>query len=255
MARDRCREANGTLVLRIEDLDRDRCQPEYAEAAQEDLRSFGFAWEEGPDVGGPFGPYVQSQRMERYRSARRALAEVGPIYPSPHSRKEIETAGADRQHGEVVFPTALRQETEKPLEGAHPEEVNWRFRVPDGRRISFHDNGMGEVAFEAGKDFGDFLVWRKDGMPSYELAVVVDDSAMEITEVVRGQDLLLSTARQLLLYEALGRKAPAWFHAPLVGDESGQRLSKTVGSLALRDWLRSGRTVEAAFREAQRRLI
>jgi glutamyl-tRNA synthetase len=112
--------------------------------------------------------------------------------------------------------------------------MNWRFRVPDGESICFNDELQGPQTFIAGKDFGDFLVWRKDGFPSYELAVVADDHAMGITEVVRGADLLLSTARQLLLYRALGWTPPAWAHAPLILDNNGKRLAKRTSGLSIR---------------------
>ena len=111
---------------------------------------------------------------------------------------------------------------------------NWRFRVPDGEIISFVDGGYGTQQFIAGKDFGDFVVWRNDDMPAYQLAVVVDDAAMNITEVVRGQDLLKSTARQLLLYRGLKLQAPQFFHCPLLTDESGARLAKRHDALSLR---------------------
>jgi glutamyl-tRNA synthetase len=113
--------------------------------------------------------------------------------------------------------------------------MNWRFRVPDGESIAFVDALRGPQAFVAGRDFGDFLVWRKDGLPSYELAVVADDHAMGITEVVRGSDLLLSTARQLLLYRSLDWTAPAWAHAPLIMDTHGRRLAKRSAGLSLRE--------------------
>ena len=120
------------------------------------------------------------------------------------------------------------------------EAVNWRFRVPDGETIEFVDENLGIQRFGAGRDFGDFLVWRKDGIPSYELAVVADDIAMGITEVVRGEDLLLSTARQILLYRSLGCEAPSYYHCPLVLDESGRRLAKRHQSLGLREIRRLG---------------
>jgi glutamyl-tRNA synthetase len=131
--------------------------------------------------------------------------------------------------------------------------VNWRFRVPDGRTIAFQDAWAGPVERVAGRDFGDFLVWRKDGFPSYELAVVADDHAMQILEVVRGEDLLTSTARQLLLYEALGWQAPEFCHLPLLRDAAGERLAKRSQSLALRTLREQGRSPEAVremWREA-----
>jgi glutamyl-tRNA synthetase len=120
--------------------------------------------------------------------------------------------------------------------------VAWRFRVPDGRAIEFDDALEGRVCRTAGVDFGDFVIWRRDDLPAYELAVVADDHAMEIAEVVRGADLLTSTARQILLSEALGWTPPAWCHAPLVCDAAGRRLAKRTGGLAIRDLREAGWT-------------
>jgi glutamyl-tRNA synthetase len=122
--------------------------------------------------------------------------------------------------------------------------VNWRFRVPDGEAISFADGRYGPQQFVAGKDFGDFVVWRHDDTPAYQLAVAVDDAAMQITEVVRGEDLLRSTARQLLMYQALGFAAPAFYHCPLVTDESGARLAKRHDALSLRTLREQGQKPE-----------
>ena len=126
--------------------------------------------------------------------------------------------------------------------------MNWRFQVPDGAVICFTDERCGPQRFVAGRDFGDFLVWRKDGLPSYELAVVADDHAMAITEVVRGADLLLSTARQLLLYRALGWTPPAFYHAPLVRDAEGRRLAKRADAVSLRELRKAGMTPEEVRR-------
>jgi glutamyl-tRNA synthetase len=112
--------------------------------------------------------------------------------------------------------------------------MNWRFRVPDGEVVRFHDQRFGPHQFIAGRDFGDFLVWRRDNLPSYQLACVADDAAMCITEVVRGADLLKSTARQILLYRALGLREPAWYHCPLIADEKGERLAKRHDALSIR---------------------
>lgn len=236
---ERARAHGGTLVYRTEDIDPDRCRPEYADGALEDLRWWGLDWDEGPDRGGPFGPYVQSARLERYRAAMETLRARGLVYPSPHSRRDIAAARPERSpaDGEPVFPPALRPPAAGPAAAAAAplDGVNWRFRVPDGRLLGFTDGCRGALVYRAGTDFGDFLVWRKDGWPAYELAVVVDDHAMAITEVVRGGDLLVSTARQLLLYEAFGWDPPAWYHCPLVIDpQTGARMSKTHRSHALR---------------------
>ena len=130
------------------------------------------------------------------------------------------------------------------METETPQRTNWRFRVPDGEAVTFNDALQGPQAFVAGRDFGDFLVWRKDGFPAYELAVVADDHAMGITEVVRGADLLLSTARQILLYRALGWTAPAWAHARLIVDAEGRRLAKRTAGLSIRDLRAKGKTPE-----------
>jgi len=234
------RSARAGLVLRIEDLDAPRCRPEYAAAAVDDLRWLGLDWDEGPDVGGPHAPYVQSGRAAWYAEIWRRLEVAGAIYPSPQSRRDVEAA-AVAPHGpesEPVFPPALRPSRRE--RAAAPGGVPWRFRVPDGRVIEFDDALHGPVRRTAGVDFGDFVVWRRDDLAAYELAVVADDHAMAIAEVVRGMDLLTSTARQLLLFEALGWEPPAWCHAPLVCDAAGERLAKRSGGLAIRDLRAAG---------------
>ena len=242
------RAGSAGLVLRIEDLDRPRCREEFCEAAIEDLRWLGVDWTEGPDVGGPHASYRQSERTAWYLEIWRRLEEAGVIYPSPHSRRDVDEAataphepmpdeadaiaGADAD-AEPIFPPSLRPAAWD--RAAAPGAVAWRFRVPDGRTIEFNDALAGRVQRTAGIDFGDFVVWRRDDLPAYELAVVADDHAMEIAEVVRGEDLLTSTARQLLLYESLGWTAPAFCHVPLVRDAAGRRLAKRTGGLAIRD--------------------
>ena len=227
----------GTLVLRNEDLDRDRCKPHFVEAMYEDLRWLGIHWQEGPDVGGPFAPYDQSERREHYLAAWRALRDSGAIYPCTCSRKdlaEMASAPHDDAGDEPLYPGRCRPALGTIAAAAEPAGVNWRFRVPDGENIEFEDANLGRQTFTAGHDFGDFLIWRRDDVPSYQLACTVDDAAMEITEVVRGADLLKSTARQLLLFRALGNSAPQYFHCTLMKDEQGQRLAKRHDALSLR---------------------
>jgi len=245
-AQERARQAGGELILRNEDLDRDRCKPEFSAAMLEDLRWFGFAWNEGPDLGGPFAPYSQSERQDYYHEIWRRLCASGCIYPSPHSRKDVERAlvAPHEGEGEPVFPAELRPPRGTGQDAREPGEVNWRFRVPDGETIRFVDGRVGETLRVAGVDFGDFLVWRRDGFPAYELAVVADDHAMQITEVVRGEDLLTSTARQLLLYAALGWSPPAFYHCPLMRNAAGVRLAKRDNALSLRTLRENGRTPE-----------
>ncbi|MFM8951551.1 MAG: glutamate--tRNA ligase family protein, partial [Planctomycetaceae bacterium] len=230
------RAGTAGLVMRIEDLDAPRCRPEYTAAALDDLRWLGLTWTEGPDVGGPHGPYVQSQRTAWYLDVWRRLEAAGAIYPSPHSRRDVEaaaTAPHASDDAEPIFPASLRPA--RWGRAAAPGGVAWRFRVPDGRVIDFQDGLQGIVRRTAGVDFGDFVVWRRDNLAAYELAVVADDHAMEIAEVVRGADLLTSTARQILLYEAIGWQPPAFCHAPLVCDAAGRRLAKRTAGLAIRE--------------------
>ncbi len=245
LAAERARRAGGTLVYRTEDLDASRCRPEFAAAAIADLRWLGLDWQEGPDVGGPCGPYVQSERLPWFAEVWRRLQASGAIYPCDKSRKDVArslTAPHAEDDAEPIFPPDLRPALGLGRELTAPGASNWRFRVPDGETIAFDDALRGPQAFVAGRDFGDFLVWRKDGFPAYELAVVADDHAMGITEVVRGADLLLSTARQLLLYRALGWTAPTWAHAPLIVDADGRRLAKRTAGLSIRELRAAGRT-------------
>ena len=241
-AQQRAEQSGGTLILRIENLDRDRCKPQYQKDLIEDLRWFGFCWQEGPDVGGAHAPYRQSERLPVYLDIWKRLNQIRAIYPSPHSRKDVARALSAPHEGarEIIFPTHLRPDNWETTD--EPGSVNWRFRVPDGEAIAFQDLNMGAQSFIAGEDFGDFIIWRKDGFPSYELSVVADDSAMNITEVVRGEDLLMSTAKQILLYRALNLAIPAFYHCPLVRDEKGKRLAKRDGARSLRSLREQGLT-------------
>ncbi len=232
-AAGRSKENHGTLLLRIEDIDSARCRDEFVSAALRDLRWLALDWDEGPDVGGSCAPYKQSQRHNFYRVAWKWLRDHGAIYPSHASRKEVALAASAphaNPHREPLFPATLRPPPGTGRDLLEPGGLNWRFQIPDGEILAFSDAISGEHKFIAGTDFGDFLVWRKEGGPSYELAVVVDDILMGVTEVTRGGDLLLSTARQLLLYKALGATPPSFAHAPLICDKSGNRLAKRRGS-------------------------
>lgn len=248
IAMERAQEAGGTLIYRDEDLDPQRCKAEYAEGAIEDLRWFGCDWQEGPDVGGQHAPYRQSERNRFFLEAWEQLKDGGYIYPCNKSRKDVARAAQaphlDDENAEPLYPESWRPPLGKGEDATEPGDTNWRFRVPNDREIIFDDGRLGPCEFECLRDFGDFLVWRKDGVPSYELAVVVDDAGMGITEVVRGEDLLISTARQLLLYEALNLQPPAFYHTPLMIDPDGQRLAKRHRSLSLRELREAGHTPE-----------
>lgn len=256
IAQERARAHAGSLVLRSEDLDAARCHSEFVQAMLEDLKWFGFQWQEGPDCGGPFGPYAQSARQNLYRTAFNHLRAGGFIYPCTCSRKDILSAAraphAEDEH-EPIYPGTCR-----PLGASHAQpapnsppatpsrpaghRINWRFRVPDGEVIFFMDQNLGAQQFVAGRDFGDFVVWRHAEVPSYQLACVVDDAAMRITEVVRGADLLLSTARQLLLYRALEWLPPRFYHCPLLTDSTGARLAKRHDATSLRRLREAGQS-------------
>ncbi len=244
IAHQRARAAGGRLVFRMEDLDEPRCRPEFAAAAIEDLKWFGLDWDEGPDIGGPHAPYLQSQRLSCYRTFLDRLIRADLVYPCTCSRKEIQASVSAPNEGdeEPVYPGNCRHRSAKdvPTTG----RFNWRFRVRDSETIPFVDGNLGPQSFTAGKDFGDFVVWRHDGIPSYQLAVVTDDILMGITEVVRGADLLLSTARQLLLYQGLGSTAPEFYHCELVRDSQGLRLAKRHESHSLRTLRRRGNGTE-----------
>jgi glutamyl-tRNA synthetase len=246
-AYSRAKDSGGSLVMRMEDLDPDRSRAAYAEAALEDLHWLGICWDEGPDLGGPYTPYMQSQRREHYLAAWQRLLRGGFLFPCRCSRKDVEAAlSAPHEHASVggkdhvplddepVYPGTCRGLAGGDLPSPELGNFNWRFRVPDGEVIEFEDQNLGPQRFVAGTDFGDFVVWRRDGVPSYQLACVVDDAAMKITEVVRGEDLLKSTARQILLNRALGFEDPAWFHCRLVTDREGHRLAKRHDALSLR---------------------
>lgn len=240
------RATAGTLVFRNEDLDAQRCRPEFVETMYEDLRWLGLEWEEGPDVGGPFSPYSQSERREFYLTAWKKLRDSGVLYPCTCSRKDLEQAlsAPHDDADEIPYPGTCSTKAWSARDFPSPAGVSWRFRIPRGRTVGFGDALQGDQTFVAGKDFSDFLVWRRDDIPAYQLACVVDDDAMQITEVVRGADLLKSTARQILLYQALGLAAPAWAHCDLMTDEAGVRLAKRHDPLSLRALRQKGMPAE-----------
>lgn len=235
-AQDRASFANGTLILRIDDLDRSRCQADFLNAIEEDLHWFGVHWTEGPNIGGPYGPYAQSERMSLYTKHFEILRQLGCIYPCNCSRQDVLHALSAPHSGDEdpIYPGTCRDRGLDP-HSTPRSGVNWRFRVPKGELLQFTDGAVGIHQETAGTDFGDFLVWRKDDQPSYHLACVVDDAAMEITEVVRGADLLTSTSRQILIYRALNFSAPAFYHCPLIRDIHGTRLAKRNHPNSLRN--------------------
>ena len=252
IAAERARAAGGTLLLRNDDLDALRFRLDFVDAMLEDLRWLGFTWEE-PVI-------AQSARMPRYRAALEKLHAARLIFPCTRTRRDVLDAiaapheaclpGQGGADDEPVYPPQFRPDVDAPLPPlGETANVNWRFRVPDGEEIAFHDGRFGLQRAVAGRDFGDFLVWRKDDVPSYQLACAVDDAELGITEVVRGADLIKSSFRQLLLIRALGHAAPAYYHAPLMLDDCGERLAKRHDALALRTLRERGVRPEEIIRK------
>lgn len=230
------RSLGGRVIMRIEDIDLPRCKREFREEALRDLEWLGLDWDEGPHAGDAIGPYDQSTCFEHYRRALDKLVQAGRAYPCVCSRKDIEEA-TRAPHGDegAIYPGTCRGRFATFAEAAEfaKSPPAWRFAFDDAP-ISFHDEIQGPVTIRP-RELGDFVLWRKDGLPSYQLAVTVDDAAMGITQVLRGRDLIQSTARQLALYKALGLQAPKhWAHAPLMIDPTGRRLAKREGDLSIK---------------------
>lgn len=235
------RSAGGSLVLRMEDIDRPRARPAVAEQILSDMRWLGLDWDEGPDLGGPCAPYVQSEREALYRKALDRLRQDGWVYPCFCSRAEL-LAVASAPHGLAaegpVYPGTCRglSPAQQAERAAHGKSPSLRFAMPP-EPCEFLDLVAGSQRFAAGAG-GDFVVLRSDGIVAYQLAVTVDDADMGITHVLRGWDLLDSTPRQLMLYRALSLPAPQFAHVPLLLGPDGRRLSKRYGSVgvaAIRD--------------------
>lgn len=221
------RSVGGTLVLRMEDLDPDRCREEYAQVLAEDLRWLGLDWDEGYQMGGPHGPYRQSERTELYAARFRQLEQMGLVYPCFCTRAERLAASAPhRGDGQILYSGRCRSLSPQEREElSRTRRSAWRLAVPD-ERVSFTDGHLGYYEEDLCRACGDFIIRRSDGVYAYQLAVVTDDGAMEINQVVRGQDLLDSTPRQILLYRLLGLPQPVFYHVPLLLAEDGRRLSK-----------------------------
>lgn len=224
----------GSVVLRVEDLDAMRCPRSFADLLEEDLAWLGLSADEGGSKGGPHAPYYQSERSNLYQQYYDKLAAMGLTYPCFCTRSQLHAASAPhRSDGQVVYQGTCRSLT--PEEVAAKSAVRppaWRVQVPD-KVVAFTDGHMGRYGENLAADCGDFIVRRADGGFAYQLAVVVDDALMGVTEVVRGADLLSSTPRQLWLYEILGLKAPEFYHLPLLLAPDGRRLSKRDGDQSL----------------------
>lgn len=227
------RQQGGRVILRVEDLDTARCPRRYADQMEADLRWLGLNWDEGPG-GGPDGPYYQSRRTALYQAALDKLTALGLVYPCFCTRAELHAASAPhREDGQAVYAGTCRSLTPRErAERARLRRPALRLRVPE-EEWGFTDGHMGPYRENLAEDCGDFLLRRSDGLFAYQLAVVADDAAMGITEVVRGADLLSSTPRQLYLYHLLGLTPPSFIHFPLLLSPEGRRLSKRDAAAGL----------------------
>jgi glutamyl-tRNA synthetase len=230
----RARVAGSSFVMRVEDLDEPRTVAAAVSGNLDELRWLGLDWDEGPDVGGPFGPYRQSERHGSYRKALARLQERGLVYECFLSRRELRELSSAPHGAAPVYGERERRLNERVAERKRHEgkTPSLRLRVEPGE-VEFTDFLHGPQGFESERDVGDIVLRRADGAWAYQFAVVVDDAAMGIEEVVRGADLLVSTAAQLLVYRALGLSEPAFLHVPLLLDEAGERMAKRRGSLTL----------------------
>jgi glutamyl-tRNA synthetase len=232
------RAHGGAFVMRVEDLDFGRVRPGIMERQLDELRWLGLDWDEGPDVGGPHAPYVQSARQDRYEAALRTLAERGLLFECTCSRKDIAQAASAPHAGEEGprYPGTCRERLVDPGVPSLIEQGRSLFALRvrvEPEAVCFADGVMGDCCFDPAAETGDFVVRRKDGAAAYQLAVVVDDAAMRMTHVVRGADLLSSSARQILLCRALDLPVPAFVHVPLMLGPDGERLAKRHGAVSL----------------------
>ncbi len=223
------RSVKGQILLRVEDLDGPRVRPDLIEQTIEDLKWLGLDWDEGP--------LIQSDREKRYLSVFDDLRNKDLVYPCICSRRDVESAAAAPHTGDEgpVYPGTCqdnRAEVEERIRHGNLSPC-WRFRVPKERQVAWDDRFAGAQSFDLARDIGDFVVWKREGGPSYQLAVAVDDVDQGVDTVLRGDDLLPSVARQVLLWEFLGQAPPLFAHVPLVVGADGKRLAKRHGDTTL----------------------
>lgn len=235
------RLSNGIFVLRIEDLDITRAREGSEYKILADLKKLGLDWDEGPDVGGPLGPYIQTQRNDHYLQAFNQLKRDDLLFPCHCSRKDIQQAASAPHGAQAIYPGTCRNNASR--QNHRKSAAAWRFKTDIGGR-RFYDCVQGVFRQNLRKEVGDFVIKRKDALFAYQLAVVVDDALMGVSDVLRAQDLLDSTPRQIELQSVLNLTTPRYWHVPLMLDDQGDIMSKRYGSDTLEGYLQGGGTVE-----------
>jgi nondiscriminating glutamyl-tRNA synthetase len=242
------KHTGGKFILRIEDTDLERSEEKYIQDIFDGLKALGLQWDEGPDVGGPYGPYVQSERLELYAEYAQKLLAEGKAYPCYCTLEELE---AEKQraftegHQHVYSRRCLNPEEAARLKADPERKAALRFKIPDtSATVVLHDIIRGDVNFDAAL-IGDFVIMKSNGTPSYNFAVVVDDITMKITHVVRGEDHVSNTPKQMLLYDALGAPQPQFAHVGMILAPDRTKLSKRHGATAVADFVRQGYLPEA----------
>ncbi|ADU96474.1 glutamate--tRNA ligase [Thermovibrio ammonificans] len=243
------RHNNGTFILRIEDTDTERHSEEAVKVIYEALKWMGLDWDEGPDRGGPYGPYRQSERLNIYKEFIEKLKEKGLVYECYCTQEELEQMRKEQlERGEPPRYTGKCRhltEAEKEKLRAEGRKPVLRFKVPEDRVVKFKDLVKGEIEINSRQLGGDFVIVRSNGMPVYNFVVVVDDALMKITHVIRGEDHISNTPKQLLLYEALGFEAPQFAHLPMILGSDRSKLSKRHGSTSVKEFREKGYLPEA----------
>ncbi len=240
------RQHHGKFILRIEDTDRSRYAPDAVKVIKDSLRWLGLDWDEGPDIGGPYGPYVQSQRLELYREKAEELIEKGWAYRCNCTPERLERV-REEQRARVETPMYDGHCRDLSPDAISPDEPHViRLKVPREGTTTVHDSLRGDIIFE-NRLIDDQILLKSDGFPTYHLAVVVDDHTMGITHIMRGDDWISSTPKRVLLYQALGWKPPVYVHVPLVLGPDGKKLSKRHGAVSIADFRKQGYLPDALF--------
>lgn len=244
---------DGKFILRIEDTDLERSQDAYTKNIYESLKALGLQWDEGPDIGGPYAPYAQSERLALYQEWADRLLASGQAYHCYHTQSELaaERERAEQEKGNSLYSGACRDAhfreelAQKPSEDGALRKPSIRFHIPEDRGIlKFTDQVRGELSFDMSL-IGDFVIIKSDGTPSYNFAVVIDDLLMKISHVIRGEDHISNTPRQLILYEALSVKPPEFAHVGMILAPDRTKLSKRHGAVAVSDYIKQGYLPEA----------